>query len=104
MAKVVNNIITRGLKGKVGNLVHRERNGKTTVYVLSPRKASFSKKQVAFQTDFKEAVYKTLTALSIEEDRKKLEEMAVKMKKESAYTAGISFHLAAIRKERKTKN
>jgi hypothetical protein len=49
MTKVDRNIITSGLRGRLDNLVFRTRGSKTSVYVLSERKAPLSEKQRAAQ-------------------------------------------------------
>jgi len=94
MARVENNIITQGLRGKIGNLVFRKRGEKTTVYSLSPRKAPLSKKQVEAQLKFSAAVKMAREALGNEAERKKFEKMATDKKKESAYTAAVSYFMS----------
>jgi hypothetical protein len=93
MAIVENNIISKGLRGKVGNLVFRRRGNKTTAYVQSPRKAPFSEKQKVEQMRFSAAVGLAVKALNDADTRKKFEEMAISKKKESAYSAAISYYL-----------
>ncbi len=93
MAIVRNNIITQGLRGKVGNLVFRNRGGKTTAYVQSPRKAPLTGKQKAAQLRFSLAVRKAVNALKDAETRKKFKKMAVRKGKESAYSAAISYFI-----------
>ena len=93
MAIVENNIISQGLRGKVGNLVFRRRGNKTTVYVQSPRKAPLSEKQKAAQMKFSIAVGLAVRALNDAGTRKKFEKMAISMKKESAYSAAVSYYL-----------
>jgi hypothetical protein len=94
MARVEKNIITQGLRGKIEDLVFRKRGKKTTVYSLSPRKAPLSKKQVEAQLQFSEAVRKSLQVLSNETELKKFKKMAIDKKKESAYTAAISYFMS----------
>jgi hypothetical protein len=93
MARVENNIVSQGLRGKVGNLVFRRRGSKTTAYVQSPRKAPQSTKQKAAQMRFSNAVMLAVGALEDAGTRKKFEKMARSMKKESAYSAAISYYL-----------
>ena len=98
MATVTNNIVTKGLSGKVGNLVFRMRGDKTTAYVLSPRKVPQSKKQIEAQTDFREAVVLAKKALSIVADREHFEVVAKKEGKESAYSAAVAYYFKQIHK------
>jgi len=98
MATVTNNIVTKGLTGKVGNLVFRRRGDKTTAYVLSPRKVPQSKKQIEVQTEFREAVVRAKMALSIDSDREHFEELAKKEGKESAYSAAVAYFFKLIHK------
>jgi hypothetical protein len=93
MAKVGNNLLTRGLQGKVGNLVFRKRGKKTTVFVLSPRTVPFSLKQKESQSKFAEAVRLARKALSDETEKKRFQKMAVSKGKESAYSAAVSYFL-----------
>ncbi|MCX6245485.1 MAG: hypothetical protein NTU98_12390 [Bacteroidetes bacterium] len=93
MAIVDNNIVSQGLRGKVGNLVFRKRGNKTTAYVLSPRGIPLSQKQKAAQMQFSAAVRLAVAALNDATMRKKFEKMAKNKKKESAYSAAITFYL-----------
>ena len=57
MAKSVNNIVTHGLSGKVGNLlVFSQRKGKTIVSVAPKKSNKATDKQLALRTKFQEAV------------------------------------------------
>ena len=94
MAKVGNNIVTLGLRGKIGDLIFRKRGKNTIVYCSSPRKSPLSKKQVEAQLKFKEAVWMAREALKDENERKKFKKMAMNNKKESAYTAAISYFMS----------
>jgi len=94
MARVENNIITLGLRGKIGDLVFRKRGKKTMVYTASPRKTRLSKKQVEAQVRFSEAVKMAREALGNETELKKFKKMAIDTKKESAYTAAISYFIS----------
>jgi len=94
MARVGNNIITTGLQGRVGNLIFRKRGEKTSAYVMSPRKADLSKGQVEAQSRFSEAVRLARTAINDPVEREKFAKMARDMKKESAYTAAISYFMS----------
>jgi len=93
MAKVENNLVTNGLRGKVGNLVFRKRGKKTTVYVLSKRKAPLSKRQVEAQLRFSEAVRLAREALTDAAERKKFKKMAKRKGKASAYSAAVSYFM-----------
>jgi hypothetical protein len=93
MAKVGNNILTQGLQGKVGNIIFRKRGKKTTVYMMSPRKAPFSNRQKEAQLKFAEAVKLAREALRNETERKKFSKLAISNGKESAYSAAISYFL-----------
>jgi hypothetical protein len=93
MATVRNNVLTSGLQGKVGNVIFRRRGNKTTAYVMSPRKAGFSKRQKDAQSRFAAAVRFAREALSNETERLKFQKMAVSKGKESAYSAAISWFL-----------
>ncbi len=97
MATVTNNIVTKGLSGKVGNLVFRIRGSKTTAYVMSPRKAPLSKKQTEAQLEFRVAVARAKAALSIEAERAHFKELAKKEGKESAYSAAVAYFFKQIR-------
>ena len=81
MATATRNLVTTGLPGKVGNLVFRIRESKTTAYVMSPRKASLSKKQTEAQLEFKPAVAQARKALSIDAEREHFKELAKKEKR-----------------------
>jgi hypothetical protein len=93
MALVDNNIVTKGLRGKVGNLVFRRRGNKTTVYVLSPRKAPLSEKQQKAKQQFSIAVNMASIALRDKKERKRFEELARQIGKESAYGAAVSYFM-----------
>ena len=94
MASIENNIITLGLRGRIGNLIFRKRGNKTMVYAFSPRKAPLSKKQVEAQLKFAEAVRMTREALGNETGKKKFKKMAISQKKENAYTAAVSYFMS----------
>ncbi len=96
MAKIDGNLVTLGLRGKVGNLVFRRRGNKTTVYVLSERKAPLSEKQKQAQQNFAAAVALAKQALSNEPERRWFEELAKKKGRESAYSAAVSHYLKQI--------
>jgi hypothetical protein len=93
MAIVKDNIITQGLRGKIGNLVFRRRGDKTTAYVQSPKKVPLSEKQKTAQVRFSIAVRLAVKAVDDPVMRKKFEKMAIDRKKESAYSAAISYFL-----------
>jgi hypothetical protein len=93
MAIVQNNIISKGFRGKVGNLVFRKRGNKTTVYLQSPKTTPFSEKQKDAQLRFSMAVRLAVEALNDATLKKKFEELAKSKKKESAYSAAISYYL-----------
>lgn len=91
MAQVANNLVTQGLTGKLGNLVFRRRGNKTSVYLLSPRKALPSEKQKEAQLRFAEAVLQAKQVLADAAERQKFEELAREEGKESAYCAAIAY-------------
>lgn len=64
MAKSINNIITHGLSGKVGDLlVFSQRNGKTIVSKVPAKKNKLSEKQKQQVSKFQEAVLYAKNAL-----------------------------------------
>jgi len=71
-----------------------KRGKKTTVYSLSPRKTQLSIKQIEAQVKFSKAVKMAREALGNETELKKFKKMAIDRKKESAYTAAISFFIS----------
>ena len=93
MAKVDSNIITTGLRGKVGNIIFRKRGNKTTAYVLSPRKTPFNDNQVSAQQRFAQAVAMARESLQNKDKLKKFTKMARKENKESAYSAAVSYYM-----------
>lgn len=93
MAKVEDNLLTLGLRGKVGNLIFRRRGNKTTVYILPGRKTALSEKEKKIRQHFSEAVAQARQAISNEPDRQRFEILAKKEGKESAYSAAISYYL-----------
>jgi hypothetical protein len=93
MAKVDGNIVTTGLRGKVGNIVFRRRGNKTTAYVLSERKKPLTEKQIKAQLRFRAAVALAKQALSDQRERKRFEEMARSTGKESAYSAAVAYFM-----------
>ena len=93
MAISEDNIITAGLRGKVGNLVFRKRGKKTTVYVLSARKKPLSEKQKKAQQQFARAVALAKQALANESEYKRFREMAESQGKESAYSAAVAYFM-----------
>lgn len=93
MAIVNKNVVTQGLRGKVGNLIFRKRGKKTTAYVMSPRKTPLSKKQKEAQARFSEAVALARHALEDKTERKRFEKMAIKQGKESAYSMAVSYFM-----------
>jgi hypothetical protein len=95
MARVEDNILTQGLRGKFGDMIFRKRGKKTMVYSFSPRKAPLSKKQVEAQLKFSEAVRLAREALRNETELKRFTKMAIAKNKENAYTAAISYFMSA---------
>ncbi len=93
MAQVDNNIVTQGLRGKVGNLVFRKRGNKTTVYVMTERKAPLTVKQKEAQLRFAGAVALARQAMKDEKELKRFTKMAKKIGKESAYSAAVSYFM-----------
>ena len=94
MAKVEGNIVTTGLRGKVGNLVFRRRGNKTTAYILSERKKPLTEKQIQAQLRFRAAVALAKQALSNEKERERFKEMARTQGKESAYSAAVAYFMS----------
>lgn len=95
MAIVDKNIITEGLRGKVGNIIFRRRGDKTTAYTMSPRKVSLTEKQKSAQIRFAEAVALAKQAMNNETEKKKFQEMANNLGKESAYSAAVAYYISA---------
>jgi hypothetical protein len=93
MATVKKNLVTEGLRGRIGNLIFRTRNGKTMIYPYTKRKAPLSKKQVSAQLRFSEAVRRARMAIADETERKKFEKMAKRKGNESAYSAAIAYFM-----------
>jgi hypothetical protein len=95
MAKNNKNIVIDGLTGKVGNLVIRKRNGKTSVYVITNPSVPYTEKQKLAQQKFASAVKQAKEALKDAEQRKQFEILAKKTKNESIYSAAVSWFMKA---------
>jgi hypothetical protein len=93
MAIVKKNLVTEGLRGRVGNLIFRIRGKTTMVYPYSKRKTPLSKEQVNAQVRFAEAVRMARGALTDKAERKKFKKMAKREGKASAYGAAISYYM-----------
>jgi hypothetical protein len=93
MAIVHRNIVTEGFRGKIGNLIFRKRGNKTTAYVMSPKKAPLTEKQKEAQKRFAMAVALAKQALTDESGKKRFEDMAHQLGKESAYSAAVSYFM-----------
>ena len=100
MARVSHNVITEGLRGKVGNLVFRKRGNKTTVYILSDRKAPLTEKQKKAQQRFSKAAAMAKDALKNESELEHFSELAKKTGKESAYSAAVSYYMNSLKDEK----
>jgi hypothetical protein len=96
MARVQGNIITTGLRGKVGNLVFRKRGKKTTAYIMSERKVPLSKAQKDAQIRFAQAVALAKEALQHDEQRLAFEKMAKTKGRESAYSAAVAHFMSKV--------
>lgn len=97
MARVGHNVITEGLRGKVGNLVFRRRGNKTTVYILAERKAPLTENQKGAQKRFSKAVALAKAAMKNDSELKHFIELARENGKESAYSAAVSFFMNSLK-------
>jgi uncharacterized membrane protein YfhO len=93
MARVTNNIVTTGLSGKIGNLVFRKRGNKTSVYVLTQRKAPLSEKQKDAQLRFAAAVNQAKATLATNEGKLRFTVLAKEQGRESAYSAAVAYFM-----------
>ncbi len=93
MAIVDNNILVKGLHGKVGNIIFRRRGNKTTAYVRSSREKPFTVNEKNAQTNFSIAVALAKNAMNNESDRLRFKELAKKEGKESAYSCAVSYFM-----------
>ncbi len=92
MAKV-KGLLASGLRGKVGDIVYRKRNGKTHAYVLNVKNNPQSPKQKERQAKFAQASVWAKETLSDPEKKKEFQVMAKNRRKSSAYTAAVSYFL-----------
>jgi hypothetical protein len=90
MARVSSSAVTQGFKGKVGNIVFRTRNGKTSAYFLTTRKDEPTLKQRKSRQQFTLAVQYAKSAVKDIEAKRRYEEMAIKLGKENAYTMAMA--------------
>lgn len=91
MAKSVNNIITHGLSGKVGDLlVFSQRNGKTIVSKVPTKKIELSEKQKKQVSKFQEAVIYAKTALKDPITKEMYELEAKKEQGVSGYNVAVA--------------
>jgi hypothetical protein len=93
MARIEKNILTMGMAGKIGQVVFRRRNGKTTAYIRKPHNPPSTPAMIQSQTRFRIAVKLAAAAMKNETELKKFEKLAKQMKKESAYAAAISYFM-----------
>ena len=77
MALQKNNIATAGLRGRVGNLVYRQQNGKTVVSRPPQMPNVFSKQQKEHQKRFQKAVQYAKAATIAPDTRKLYQAVAV---------------------------
>lgn len=103
MAILKSNFLFGGISGRVGNVVFRQKNGKTVVCQRPARgKKKPSNKQLAHQQRFKEAAEFAKEELQDPERRAYYEWMARKLKLSSAYTTAVKFFLGGHPDEDKT--
>jgi len=90
MAKVGKNVLTRGLSGKVGNLVVFRNSGEQTIMSSAPGKRThpLSEDQLLHRQEFKEAVLYAKSVLA--DPDKKAEYEAAAKDGESAFNVAVS--------------
>jgi hypothetical protein len=93
MARIEDNILTTGLAGKIGQVIFRKRNGKTTAYIRKPTQAPATPAMAESQARFRSAVKQAAAAIRNEAERKRFEKLAKEKKKESAYAAAVSYFM-----------
>jgi hypothetical protein len=93
MARVRNNAVTESLRGKVGNIVFRSRNGKTHAYIINNPAKPESDKQKKNQQKFGMAVQYAKDAIADSEKKQLYTKIAKKLNKESAYSAALSDYM-----------
>jgi hypothetical protein len=93
MVKVDHNLVTQGLRGKIGNLIFRKRGNNTTVYPVPKRKAPYTLKQIEARLRFSKAVRLAREAMINDKEKNKFKKIATKQGKEGAYSAAISFYM-----------
>ncbi len=91
MAIVKNNIITQSLRGRIGNLVFRQRDGKTVVYSLPRAYPPPTAQQQSRRQQFAKAVSLARVAISNEAEKEFFKSIA--QKGQSAYHAALSYFL-----------
>ncbi len=91
MAIVRNNQLTRALSGRIGNLVFRQRNGKTVVYSLPRAYPPPTARQRSRRIQFAKAV--SLAKFSISDEVQKAFFKSIARKGQSIYHAALSYFL-----------
>lgn len=97
MARISSGSVTEGFKGKVGNIVFRTRNGKTSAYYLEPIKHKPTFKQRMQRYKFRMAVQYAKSVVKDLAAKERYEAMAKKVGKENAYTMALTDHLEDLR-------
>lgn len=93
MAIVDQNILVKGFRGKVSNIIFRRRGNKTTVYLRSSREKPFTENEKKAQTSFSIAVALAKNAMNNESERLRFEKLAKSEGKESAYSCAVSYFM-----------
>lgn len=91
MAIVKNNQLTKALSGRIGNLVFRQRNGKTVVYSLPCAYPPPTARQLNRQIQFAKAV--SLAKFASKDEVKKAFFKSIARKGQSVYHAALSYFL-----------
>lgn len=93
MARITANIMIKGLSGKLGKLVFRQRNGKTQVYRMAPRSGEKSDKLTVCNDHFRNSMIRTREAMNNPVKRAEFQKMAKKQGYSDAYHAALSYYL-----------
>jgi hypothetical protein len=90
MTKVAKNVLTRGLSGKLGNLLVFRNNGQKTIMAAAPgrRTHALSQAQKLHQQHFKQAVLYAKAVMA--DPQKKAEYMAAAKEDISAYNVAVA--------------
>jgi hypothetical protein len=92
MAKSKNNVVTRGLSGKIGNmLVFRQMGGETIVSTMPQQSSVVTEKQLAHRKRFQQAVLYGTTAIESPETKELYETAAAKEKRKPFNVAVADF-------------